>query len=194
MTVKENNLMDALTAISQRVSVAQLTGPGPSAEQLELLFQAAFRAPDHAWMRPWRYLTIKDEGLVKLGEVFAQAGLNKDPELAQDKIDKLKRMPSRAPLMVVAIADIQQHPKVPANEQRLAVGAGIQNMLTAAYALGLGAIWRTGEMAYEPYVSESLGLSKTEEILGFIYLGHVNCKLKQPPVLNINDFVRSWPE
>ena len=194
MTVKESNLMDALTAISQRVSVAQLTGPGPSAEQLELLFQAAFRAPDHAWMRPWRYLTIKDEGLVKLGEVFAQAGLNKDPELDQDKIDKLKRMPSRAPLMVVAMADIQQHPNVPANEQRLAVGAGIQNMLTAAYALGLGAIWRTGEMAYEPYVSESLGLSKTEEILGFIYLGHVNCKLKQPPVLNINDFVRSWPE
>ena len=194
MTVKESNLMDALTAISQRVSVAQLTGPGPSAEQLELLFQAAFRAPDHAWMRPWRYLTIKDEGLVKLGEVFAQAGLNKDPELDQDKIDKLKRMPSRAPLMVVAMADIQQHPNVPANEQRLAVGAGIQHMLTAAYALGLGAIWRTGEMAYEPYVSESLGLNKTEEILGFIYLGHVNCKLKQPPVLKIEDFVRSWPE
>ncbi len=193
MTVKENNLMDALTAISQRVSVAQLTGPGPSSEQLELLYQAAFRAPDHAWMRPWRYLTIQKEGLQELGEVFAQAGLQKDPLLAQEKLDKLKRMPMRAPVMIVAIADIQPHPKVPENEQRLAVGAGIQNMLTAAYALGLGAIWRTGEMAYEKYVMESLGLTESEEILGFIYLGHVNCKLKQPPVLKIADYVQSWP-
>lgn len=185
--------MDALTAISQRVSVAQLTGPGPSLDQLEQLYQAAFRAPDHAWMRPWRYLTIQGSGLAELGEVFAQAGLAKDPSLAQDKLDKLKRMPQRAPVMVVAIANIQDHPKVPATEQRLAVGAGIQNMLTAAYALGLGAIWRTGEMAYEKPVMEALGLSDTEEILGFIYLGHVNCKLKQPPVLQTEDFVQVWP-
>jgi len=186
--------MDALTAISQRVSVAQLSGPGPNQEQLEQLFQAAFRAPDHAWMRPWRYLTIKDQGLVKLGDVFAQAGLNKDPGIASEKLEKLKRMPQRAPLMIVAIANIQPHAKVPAVEQRMAVAAGIQNILTTAYALGLGAIWRTGEMAYDEFVSRSLGLTDNEEILGFIYLGHVNCKLKQPPEFKMTDFVQEWGE
>lgn len=185
--------MDALTAISQRVSVAQLTGPGPSDQQLEQIYQAAFRAPDHAWMRPWRYLTVKDQGLAKLGDVFAEAGLLADPELAEEKIAKLKNMPQRAPTLIVAIASIQEHAKVPAVEQRLAVGAGIQNMLTAAYALGLGAIWRTGEMAYNKYVMESLGLKENEEILGFIYLGHVNCKLKQAPELALTDFVQRWP-
>ena len=185
--------MDAITAITQRVSVAQLTGPGPSQQQIEQLYCAAFRAPDHAWMRPWRYLTIRGQGLVALGQVFAEAGLKKNADLAEDKITKLKGMPQRAPLMIVAIANIQENAKVPALEQRLAVGAGIQNMLTAAYAMGLGAIWRTGEMVADSHVKTSLGLQDNEEILGFIYIGHVNCKLKKPPELAMADYVQSWP-
>ena len=185
--------MDAITAITERVSVAQLTGPGPNEAQLNVLYKAAFRAPDHGWMRPWRYLTVKGEGLTHLGELFAEAGVLANPELAEDKVTKLKNMPKRAPLMIIAIANVQQNVKVPPVEQRLAVGAGIQNIVTAAYALGLGAIWRTGDMAYNDYVKASLGLQSDEEILGFIYLGHVNCKLKQPPVLNEADFVQEWP-
>jgi nitroreductase len=189
----EIDYMDAITAITQRVSVAQLTGPGPSEQQVEQLYRAAFRAPDHAWMRPWRYLTIRGQGLVSLGEVFAEAGLNKDADLADVKVTKLKNMPQRAPLMIVAIANIQENAKVPPLEQRLAVGAGIQNILTAAYAMELGAIWRTGQMAYDQHVKYSLGLQDNEEIIGFIYVGHVNCKLKKPPELTMVDFVEDWP-
>jgi nitroreductase len=185
--------MDAITAITERVSVAQLTGPGPSQQQLEQLYTAAFRAPDHAWMRPWRYLTIRGEGLSTLGDVFVEAALKKNTDLAEDKIAKLRKKPQRAPLMIVAIANIQEHAKVPAVEQRLAVGAGIQNILIAAYAMGLGAIWRTGEIVNDEHVRGALGLKESEEILGFIYLGHVNCKLKKPPVLALEDYVQEWP-
>lgn len=185
--------MDAITAITERVSVKKLTGPGPSAEQLDTLYRAAFRAPDHAWMRPWRYLTIKDAGLQSLGEVFAEACILATPDLAEDKIEKCRNMPKRAPLIIVAIANIQPHVKVPAIEQRLAVGAGIQNILTAAYAMGLGAIWRTGAMAQSHHVQQSLGLTESEEIVGFVYVGHVNCKLKKPPVLDKEQFVQQWP-
>lgn len=189
----EIDYMDAITAITQRVSVAQLTGPGPSQQQVEQLYSAAFRAPDHAWMRPWRYLTIRGQGLVALGQVFAEAGLKKDANLAEEKVAKLKNMPQRAPLMIVAIANIQENAKVPAVEQRLAVGAGIQNILTAAYAMGLGAIWRTGEMVSDDHVKASLCLHSNEEVLGFIYIGHVNCKLKTPPILEMADYVQDWP-
>ena len=185
--------MDAIAAITERVSVAQLTGPGPSQQQLEQLYAAAFRAPDHAWMRPWRYLTIRGEGLLKLGDVFVEAALKKDAELTEDSIAKLRKKPQRAPLMIVAIANIQEHAKVPALEQRLAVGAGIQNILIAAYAMGLGAIWRTGEIVNDEHVRGALELKESEEILGFIYLGHVNCKLKKAPVLALEDYVQEWP-
>lgn len=185
--------MDAITAITERVSVAKLTGPGPNAEQLDTLYRAAFRAPDHAWIRPWRYLTVQGEGLARLGEVFSEAGLLAEPNLAQDKIQKLRSMPARAPVIIIAIANIQPHVKVPGLEQRLAVGSSIQNILTAAYALGLGAIWRTGVMARSNHVNASLGLEDNEEILGFVYVGHVNCKLKKPPVLEKDKFVQDWP-
>lgn len=50
--------MDALDVLLNRVSVARLTEPAPTAEQLETLFAAALRAPDHKQLRPWRFLTI----------------------------------------------------------------------------------------------------------------------------------------
>ena len=185
--------MDALTAITQRVSSPQLTGPGPDNKQLECLFQAAFRAPDHARLRPWRYLTVSGDNRAQLGEVFAQAALKNTPDLSEERLAKYRKMPMRAPVLIVAIARLVPHEKVPEHEQLLAAGAGVQNMLTAAYAMGLGAIWRTGEMAENPDVRDALGLTSEERLIGFIYLGHVNCRLKEPPQLKTEDFVSEWP-
>ena len=184
--------MDAIQAITQRVSAPQLTGPGPTSQQIETLFQAALRAPDHAWLRPWRYLTVQGDAQHELGELFLKAALAKDPELSAEKQAKTLNMPKRAPLLVVAIADKKEHPKVPALEQQLAVGAGVQNLITAAYAMGLGAIWRTGDMAYSDIVKQGLGLKENEDIIGFVYIGHVNCKLKSAPQMETADFVQSW--
>lgn len=186
-------VMNALEAITQRVSAPQLTGPGPTQDQIDTLFQAAFRAPDHAWLRPWRYLTIQGETAQEsLGELFLSAALATNPELTLERQQKTKNMPKRAPLMIIAIANTTDHPKVPVVEQQLAVGAGVQNILTAAYAMGLGAIWRTGEMAYSSIVKQGLGMSDSEDIIGFVYVGHVNCKLKAAPALDQNELVSAW--
>jgi len=40
--------MDALDLLLNRVSVTRLCDPAPDAAQLDLLFRAALRAPDHA--------------------------------------------------------------------------------------------------------------------------------------------------
>ena len=48
-------------------------GPGPDAAQRELLFRAALRAPDHAVLRPWRFLTIEGAGREHLGEAVEVA-------------------------------------------------------------------------------------------------------------------------
>ncbi len=56
-------------------------------------------------------------------------------------------------------------------EQILAAGAAAQNILLAAHALGLGAIWRTGAPAYNGDVARALGLPAEGRIVAFIYLG-----------------------
>ena len=67
--------MDALTLLHERVSVPRLVGPAPTAEQQQAMFLAALRAPDHAYLRPWRFLVIEGSGLDALGELFGRAAL-----------------------------------------------------------------------------------------------------------------------
>lgn len=183
--------MDALKTLLERVSAPQLTGPDVTETQLQTLIQAALRAPDHAWLRPSRYIAVQGEAREALGRIFLQATPHWR-ELSEEKQRKLQNMPLRAPLLLVAVCKVQSHPKVPREELLLSTGAGVQNILNAAWAMGLGAIWRTGDLAYNDQVKQGLELATDEEIVGFVYVGHVNCRLKQAPQLDSADFLTKW--
>ncbi|PPC75528.1 nitroreductase [Pokkaliibacter plantistimulans] len=184
--------MDALSLLQHRVSVAQLTGPAPTSDQLELLWQAALRAPDHGALRPWRFLVVQGEALARLGELFAQVAMDNDPDADPAFLEKCLNMPLRAPMLIVVIACCQQHPKVPEQEQILSAGAAAQNILLAAHAQGLGAIWRTGWVADDEVINQQLGLVRGEVNIGYIYIGTPKGHLPVSPVLNSLDFVTSW--
>ena len=70
--------MDALTLLQERNSAPKLTEPGPSADQINTLIRAALRAPDHARLRPWRFLLIEGQARHDLGDVFARALLRRN--------------------------------------------------------------------------------------------------------------------
>ena len=53
-----------------------------------------------------------------------------------------------------------------------AASAACQNILLAAHALGLGAIWRTGDWARDSKVKDFFGFSEDQHIAGFIYIGY----------------------
>jgi len=182
----------ALDVLLSRVSVSRVGGAAPSAEAMRNIFKAALRAPDHASLKPWRYLTVTGSQREKLGELFVKAKLSDDPELKEAAMAKLKNKPLRAPLLIVVIAVIHDHPKVPEIEQILSAGASAQNMLIAAHMQGIGAMWRTGEMTYHPVVLSGLGLSDNERIIGFLYLGEIEGKTRLVPALDIDQFVTDW--
>jgi Nitroreductase len=156
-------------------------------------FKAAARAPDHRNLKPWRFVVIEGEGLKALGELYQSAMLKTNPELPEDKKQRALVLPQRAPMVIVAIATIAEDPKVPEIEQVLSTGAAVQNMLNAAFAMGLGAIWRTGDLAFNPYVAEGLGLDQTEQIIGFIYLGTPKVPFRKVPEVDLESFVSRWP-
>lgn len=185
--------MDALDALTHRVSSARLTEPAPSLEQRRQLFAAALRAPDHAQLRPWRFLAIEGSARNQLGELFAEAMQRNTPQITPEKLDKARRMPLRAPLLIVVIAHYHEHPKVPRSDQLLAAGCAAHAILLAAYAQGFGAIWRTGEMAHDAHVDAGLGLADNEEIVGYLYLGTAERELQTPEPLDIANFIRQWP-
>ncbi|MFN3581568.1 MAG: nitroreductase [Pseudomonas sp.] len=184
--------MDALRALHERVSVPRLIGPAPNAQQRKALFRAALRAPDHAWLRPWRFLVLEGEGLEQLGELFAEAAEQETPDLTEETLARYRGLPLRAPLIIVAVSRHQQHAKVPMIEQDLSCAAAVSNMLVAAHAMGLGAVWRTGALAYNAQVRQGLGLSDDEHIIAFLYVGQAAGSRKTLPELDPDEFFQVW--
>lgn len=178
--------------LCQRVSSPRLSDPAPSLELLEGVFQSAFRAPDHKMLHPWRYLVVEGASREQLGEVFVEAARQSGGELTSFQLDKLRAMPLRAPMLLIAIASPVEHPKVPELEQVLSCAVGVGYMLVALQSLGFGGVWRTGEMAYDPYVAKKLGLSARESIVGFLYVGTPTAEPKAPTALKTADYVQLW--
>jgi len=185
--------MDALEALQKRVSSPRLVAPAPAGEKLQAIFRAALRAADHGNLRPWRFLVVDGDARNALGELYEQAALSDTPDLDDTQRQRFRAMPMRAPMVVVAIANCQDHPKVPESEQLIATGAAVQNMITAAFAQGVGAYWRTGALAYHPRVAEGLGLETNEHIVGFVYLGTPEGTAKPVPELQVEEFFSPWP-
>ncbi len=183
---------DILQFLQQRNSAPKLTEPAPDAMTREQIFRAALRAPDHAWLRPWRFITVEGERRDEFGRVLEQCLLQREPGSDEAARAKAREAPLRAPLLVVIVARLKEHPKVPAVEQRLSAGCAAHAILLAAEASGFAGIWRTGAPAFDRNVMNALGLGDNEEIVGFLYLGTRLGRAKPLPQLDTGDFVSSW--
>ncbi len=185
-------MSDPLALLKQRNSAPRLTDPAPGPAELDEIFQAALRAPDHAWLRPWRFLTIGGERRAAFGALLERCLVARNPEADEAARAKARNAPLRAPLVVVAVVTLSEHPKVPHVEQRLSAGCAVQGILLATHALGYAGIWRTGDAAFDRAVMDGLGLGANEEIVGFVYLGTREGDPKPLPELATSDFVSAW--
>lgn len=185
-------MSDVLQHLYTRNSAPRLTAPGPLPAQIEELLQAALRAPDHAWLRPWRFVAIEGERREDFGEVLERCLLRRDAAADISARERARSAPLRAPLVLVVVACLREHPKVPFEEQRLSAGCAAHAILLAAEALGYAGIWRTGNAAFDPYVGSALGLEENEEVVAFLYLGTRDGNPKNLPALKPDDFLSRW--
>ena len=169
-----------------------LIEPVPNDEQLGQIFRAAMNAPDHKHLQPYRFITIRGEARQALSEVFVNAVKIRKPDVDPDYLNKQRQKPLRSPLIVVLVASLQDEPKVPEIEQMLCVGAVANNIMLANNALGFGSIWLTGDNSYDDNVCRPLGLTSSEKIIGFIYLGTPKVKKPNRETPNLSDKVSDW--
>ena len=161
-----------LDAIMSRVSASKLVAPGPSAADLERIMTAGARAPDHGRLRPWRFVVVQNQERQRLGDLMAASLKARDPSATEPLLSNERQKVMRAPTIIVVAAAVQpDHPNIPAIEQILAVGAGVQNMILAAEAIGYGTMWKTGDAAYDAIVKKGLNLAVTDQIIAFFYVG-----------------------
>lgn len=186
-------MMDALTALHTRVSVYRVRAPAPDQATMEKIIKAGLRTADHGMLKPWRFLTVQGDSLNRLGELFAQATLADAPDTTTAELDKVRtKTASRAPMILIGIVSPKDIPKIPVAEQHLSTGGALQNMLTAAHALNVGAIWRTGPLANHPVVHRGLGLAGHESIIGFIYLGTIDGPTRELRDEPVSNYSQEW--
>jgi nitroreductase len=159
-----------VAAILSRRSVGRIAPDPIPRSQIEELLAAAIRAPNHHLTNPWWFVVIAGDARREIGEAHLRAEMRADPDLSAAAREKALTRLERAPVVIACCVRPGDEP-VPAREDRDAVAAGIQNLLLAAGARGLGSMWRTGAMADEPEVRDALGLGARDAVVGFVYLG-----------------------
>lgn len=174
--------MDIHEAIRTRRSIGKVKPDPVEPVLIHRILEAGTWAPNHYLTQPWKFFVMTGEGRKKkLGQVWANLaaeGLGDvTAEQRQEAMDKASLKAERSPVVIGVAVSPPDNKHAVEVEEYAAVHAAIQNMLLTAHALGLGAVWRTGDAAYHPFVKQIFGLSDREAMAGFIYVGYPDIKV-----------------
>ncbi len=184
--------MDAMELLRNRRSVSKLIEPAPEGEALARILEVALRAPDHGALRPWKILLVRGDAREKLGALLADALRHRKPEATEDELSREKAKAMRAPLIAIVVAALRPSMKVPEIEQLLSAGCVAYGLEIAAQAEGFGAVWKTGDAAYDRMLHGRLGLGESDRIVGIMYLGTVREEPSRTARPEIHEFVMEW--
>jgi nitroreductase len=146
--------MELLEGIYTRRSIRHYTDQPVEREQLLEIVKAGTWAPSGMNNQPWRFVIVTSAEVRK--------------ELA--KQTRYNFIIERAPACIAVFVDRTAMYNDVKDHQSM--GACIQNMLLAAHALGLGAVWLGEILKNAVAVRDLLGLSQELELMAVVVLGH----------------------
>ena len=158
-------IMEALEAILTRRSIRKYKSQSVPKDVINKLLEAAMAAPSSMNLQPWRFVVIDD-----------RAVLDKIPELHPHA-----KMLKEAPLAVLVCADS----KVQNIEGYWAqdCSAATENILLAAHALGLGAVW-LGVFPRKERMDAVAGLLRLPEEIKPVSLVSIGHPAEEKPASN----------
>ena len=169
--------MEVNQAIETRRSVGQVKQDPVPREIVEKILESAVHAPNHRLTEPWRFHVFTGKGRGELARARAEVARiqaeaeGEEEEFAAGRISRERKKSFRAPVVIVVISKGGRD-EVETLENYAACAAAVQNMQLTAHSLGLATIWRTGPVAYHPYMREFFGLENGDKIVAHLYLGY----------------------
>ena len=156
-----DNGKTAIETIMTRTSIRSFTDRAVSADTIEMLLRAGMAAPTAVNKQPWHFVVVNDRA--KLDELGGNG--------------RQSQMWKESPLAIVVCGDMDKALEGPAQAFWVQdCSAATENILLAAHALGLGAVW-TGCYPMEERmanVSQVLNLPETIIPLCVIVMGYPN--------------------
>ena len=159
--VSESRKADiVLENILSRKSVRSYTDEPVRRSQLDTLLRAAMAAPTGRDMRPWKFVVIDDKAaMAALADSLPYAKMLREAQAA---------------VAICGDLSVTDDKGNPSTNWTFDCSAATENLLLAAEALGLGAVW-TGVYPYEERVEavkSALGLPEEIVPLALVPIGH----------------------
>jgi nitroreductase len=170
-------MMDVIRAIETRQSIGRVKQDPVPKELIERILQSAVHAPNHRITEPWRFHVFTGKGRGELARARAEIARlqaeveGEDEELAAGRISRERKKAFRAPVVIAVICEAGRD-EVETLENYAACAAAVQNMQLTAHALGLGAMWRTGPVAYHEHMRKFFDLKEGDRIVAHLYVGY----------------------
>ncbi len=157
-TAKNTVPMTGMQTIFTRRSVRQFTDETISPEHIETLLKAAMQAPSAGNEQPWEFLVVTDKA--KLQEL--------------PNLKKGIKMAKNAPLGILTCYNTELTSPNQADFAVQSVSCATQNILLAAHAMGLGAVWTSAypNEAFVDVYRKLFNLPQNIIPVAFVVLGH----------------------
>ena len=146
--------MDTLECILTRRSVRSFTEETVSRENIMEVLNAGLWAPSGRNNQPWRFV------IVSSGD--SREGLS--------RLTKYGNIIKSAPVSIAVFIDKDSMYSETKDHQ--SIGACLQNMLLAAHALGLGAVWLGEILKRAEEARQLLGVDENRELMAVLAMGH----------------------
>lgn len=175
-----------------------ITGPGPTTNELTDILSIGLRTPDHGKIEPWRLVVIEGEAKKNLAKKLAHNFANEKHTLNTKQQEKLNQIITHTfvdvPVIIYVISSIDKQSHIPANEQLLSAGAVCMNILWAVKAYNYAANWISGWFAYSEQTKQTIGIKENEEVVGVIFIGTATepCEDRKRP--DLKEKVWFWAE
>ncbi len=145
--------METLKAIRNRRSIRKYKSNDVSEQDLFTILEAGRWAPSASNKQPWHFIIIRDKEMRK----------------KLSDIHDYGRFMKESPVVFVVLGDPSKHPRFHLADPHQAV----QNMLLAAYSLGLATCWMgVRDTNLEPQFREVLGVPENLRVICSISLGY----------------------
>src|ERR1700690_3792973 len=103
--------MDLIEAIDTRSSAGRLSEPGPTPEHLDLILNAARRAPDHGRLTPWHLVVLGGAAKERFAAAAPEAKRPRIPAFTDEQVTADRDKFVRSPAIIVVGCSVREHPK-----------------------------------------------------------------------------------
>lgn len=183
---------DLLAALADRHSVGPkyLAEPAPGDDEIARAVAIALRAPDHAGLRPFRFVQVGADQRDALAALFAEGARLRGQ--SPGEIERARERAHNGPALVALVVRLREGvADVPLREQWASAGAALMNFLNAMHLMGYGAKTLSGASVDDPPVRDAF-CGEGEALLCWIVCGTPRERPRQRYAADLTAALERW--